>query len=90
MTRLVKKKVESKFQNDKDSRRNRSKDDRRIDRQCFDHKDENGRQTARNQEGHNTYMMNGRHAVRNQEGHNTYEKKIKENLKTVDVLLYKY
>ena len=35
-------------------------------------------------------MMNGRHAARNQEGHNTFEKKIRENLKIVNVLLYKY
>ena len=66
------------------------KDQKMTDRQCFDYKDENGRQAAENQESHNTYVMNGRQAARNQEGHNTYAKKIRENLKTVDVLLYKY
>ena len=31
-----------------------------------------------------------RHAAEYLEYHNTYEKKIRENLKTVEVLLYKY
>ena len=53
-------------------------------------KDENGRQAAKNQESHNTYVMNGRHTSRNQEGHTTYVKKIMKNLIIVADLLYKY
>ena len=34
--------------------------------------DDVGRQAAKNQESHNTYVMNGRQAARNQEGHNTH------------------
>ena len=65
-------------------------DQKMTNRQCFDYKDENGRQAAGKQESHNTYVMNGRQAARNKEGHNMYEKKIRENLKTVVDLLYKY
>ena len=49
--------------------------------------DENGKQAAKNQESHNTYVMNDRQAARNQEGHNTY---VIKNPKTVNDLLYKY
>ena len=49
-----------------------------------------GRQAAKNQESHNTYVMNGRQAARNQEGHNTYVIKEIKNPKTVNDLLYKY
>ena len=52
--------------------------------------DDAGRQAAKNQESHNTYVMNGRQAARNQEGHNTYVIKEIKNPKTVNDLLYKY
>ena len=78
------------LQNFKVTKTEEEADQKMTNRQCFDYKDENGKQAAEKQESHNTYVMNGRQAARNKEGHNTYEKKIRENLKTVADLLYKY
>ena len=80
MTRLVKEKVKSKFQNDKDNRRTRSKDDRRIDRRCFDDK------TIKKKKG--MKMADRPQEIR--KAITRMIKKIKKNLITVNDLLYKY